>query len=132
MDTEDGVEVVWNEVRYSSRKAVAASKEVLVKILKRLTEMQHPNIVNFMSFWHDKVSNQDRLVFITEHMTSGSLLHFLLKAKRPAAGKTSVSDKVCGYSLYTPCSRCSLVFSCYSGTLSMYSLVKLLCSSFFT
>ena len=26
MDTEDGVEVVWNEVRYSSRKAVAASK----------------------------------------------------------------------------------------------------------
>jgi nuclear receptor-binding protein len=94
MDTEDGVEVVWNEVRYSSRKAVAASKEVLVKILKRLTEMQHPNIVNFMSFWHDKVSNQDRLVFITEHMTSGSLLHFLLKAKRPAAGKTSVSDKM--------------------------------------
>ena len=51
-----------------------------------------------------------QLVFITEHMTSGSLLHFLLKAKRPAAGKTSVSDKVCGYSFYTPCSRCSLVF----------------------
>ena len=26
MNTEDGVEVVWNEVRYSSRKAVSASK----------------------------------------------------------------------------------------------------------
>ena len=26
MDTEDGVEVVWNEVRYSSRKSVSASK----------------------------------------------------------------------------------------------------------
>lgn len=26
MDTEDGVEVVWNEVRYSNRKAVSASK----------------------------------------------------------------------------------------------------------
>jgi nuclear receptor-binding protein len=91
MDTEDGVEVVWNEVRYSSRKSVSASKEVLVKILKRLTDMQHPNIVNFMDFWHDQVLNQDRLVFITEHMTSGSLLLFLLKAKRP--GK-SVSDKM--------------------------------------
>ena len=30
MDTEDGVEVVWNEVRYSSRKAVAASKVYMV------------------------------------------------------------------------------------------------------
>ena len=26
MDTEDGVEVVWNEVRYSNRKAVSTSK----------------------------------------------------------------------------------------------------------
>ena len=32
-----------------------------MKILGRLTDMQHPNIVNFMSFWHDKVSNQDRV-----------------------------------------------------------------------
>lgn len=116
MDTEDGVEVVWNEVRYSSRKSVSASKvckfthitpsllsfssslfpsltltllcflyslplsfhlptslsspvppslpppspllsaqEALVKILRRLTDMQHPNIVNFMEFWHDRV-----------------------------------------------------------------------------
>ena len=38
-------------------------QEALVKILTRLTDMQHPNIVNFMSFWHDKVMNQDRVSY---------------------------------------------------------------------
>lgn len=59
MDTDDGVEVVWNEVRYSNRKS--GRKEMLVKILQRLTEFKHTNIVNFINFWHDRVNNQDRV-----------------------------------------------------------------------
>ncbi len=37
------------------------SQERLVKILKRLTEVKHNNIVNFIDFWHDRVNNQDRV-----------------------------------------------------------------------
>ena len=59
MDTDDGVEVVWNEVRYSNRKS--GRKEMLVRILQRLTEFKHTNIVNFIHFWHDRVDNQDRV-----------------------------------------------------------------------
>lgn len=61
MDTDDGVEVVWNEVRYSNRKS--GRKEMLVKILQRLTEFKHTNIVNFIHFWHDRVDNQDRVSY---------------------------------------------------------------------
>ena len=62
MDTDDGVEVVWNEVRYSNRKS--GRKEMLVKILQRLTEFKHTNIVNFINFWHDRVDNQDRVSWL--------------------------------------------------------------------
>ena len=83
MDTEEGVEVVWNEVCYSNRKMVKGTRvrwccvvlgfntqcgivclcmqEGLVKILQKLTEVKHTNIVNFVSFWHDKMNSQDRV-----------------------------------------------------------------------
>lgn len=84
MDTENGVEVVWNEVCYSNRRASRGShgKERLVKILQKLTEVKHYNIINFVDFWHDKVNLLDRLVFITEYITSGSLLQFLKMTKK--------------------------------------------------
>lgn len=85
MDTENGVEVVWNEVCYSNRRAARGGghgKERLVKILQKLTEVKHYNIINFVDFWHDKVNQLDRLVFITEYITSGSLLQFLKMTKK--------------------------------------------------
>ena len=79
MDTEEGVEVVWNEVIYSqsSRKG-KGSKERLKTILQGLTSvkvrerergeserffsfLKHQNIVNFYDFWHDKVHSKDRV-----------------------------------------------------------------------
>lgn len=83
--------------------------------------MKHTNIVNFVSFWHDKMNGQDRvrhgvasgceqqdlgvsnlcfacceqLVFITEYMTSGSLMQFLNKAK---VTKNTISEKVSSHS----------------------------------
>lgn len=91
MDTEEGVEVVWNEVSYSNRKQIKGTKETLIKILQKLIEVKHTNIVNFISFWHDKVNTLDRLVFITEYMTSGSLVQFLNKAKLT---KNTISEKM--------------------------------------
>ena len=32
-----------------------------MKILARLTDVKHTNIVNFISFWHDKVNGLDRV-----------------------------------------------------------------------
>lgn len=32
-----------------------------MKILQKLTEVKHTNIVNFISFWHDKVNGLDRV-----------------------------------------------------------------------
>lgn len=84
--------------------------------------LQHQNIVMFHDFWHDKVGQQDRvshciswdcwfagvsgpwwscwsdtageqLVFITEYITSGSLLQFLNKTKKTKK-VNAVSDKV--------------------------------------
>lgn len=91
MDTEEGVEVVWNEVCYSNSKLMKRTKEALVKILQKLIEVKHTNIVNFISFWHDKMNGVDRLVFITEYMTSGSLVQFLNKAKLT---KNTISEKM--------------------------------------
>lgn len=47
MDTEEGVEVVWNEVIYSqsSRKANKGSKERLKAILQGLTSVKVRNII---------------------------------------------------------------------------------------
>ena len=79
-----------------------------------------------------------QLVFITEHMTSGSLLHFLLKAKRPAAGKTSLSDKVCcdvifellwyTFHVYTVLLNSCVVFllSCKSDEVVVYTAVQIM------
>lgn len=94
MDTEEGVEVVWNEVIYSqTRRTVKGSKDRLKNILQGLTDVKHQNIVNFYDFWHDKVGSQDRLVFITEYITSGSLKQFLKKTKQ-TKGTNAVNDKI--------------------------------------
>ncbi|CAB1340636.1 unnamed protein product [Coregonus sp. 'balchen'] len=53
MDTEEGVEVVWNE-------------EKIKEMFENLMQVEHPNIV----------------IFITEYMSSGSLKQFLKKTKK--------------------------------------------------
>lgn len=68
MDTEEGVEVVWNEVQFSERKSFKSQ--------------EHANIVNFHKFWTDARSETPRVIFITEYMTSGSLKQFLKKTRK--------------------------------------------------
>ncbi|XP_066924873.1 nuclear receptor-binding protein-like isoform X2 [Clytia hemisphaerica] len=81
MDTEEGVEVVWNEVRFSERKSMKNKEEMFKKIFERLTQLDHANIAKFHKYWVDLKGDNPRLIFIAEYMTSGSLRQFLKKTR---------------------------------------------------
>jgi serine/threonine protein kinase len=84
MDTEEGVEVVWNEVLFSERKISDIQHNKINEVFDKLIELNHMNIVKFHGFWQDRTKNDDRprVVFITEYMSSGSLKHLLRKTKK--------------------------------------------------
>ena len=92
MDTEEGVEVVWNEAIFSGSKKFKSKEEAKLKnVFEALTLIDHPNIVKFHRYWTDDGGNFNeksgqkdppRLVFITEYMSSGSLKQFLKKSKK--------------------------------------------------
>lgn len=82
MDTEEGVEVVWNEVQFSERRNFKAQEEKIQLVFENLTQLEHPNIVKFHRYWTDTHNDKPRVIFITEYMSSGSLKQFLKRTKR--------------------------------------------------
>lgn len=82
MDTEEGVEVVWNEVRFSERKYFKAKEEIISDVFDRLIQLEHPNIVKLHKYWIHKDAEVPKVVFITEYMSSGSLKQYFKKTKR--------------------------------------------------
>uniref|UniRef100_A0A8C2ZJH0 Nuclear receptor binding protein 2b n=1 Tax=Cyclopterus lumpus TaxID=8103 RepID=A0A8C2ZJH0_CYCLU len=82
MDTEEGVEVVWNEVLFSDKKVFKAQEETIKEMFENLMQVEHPNIVKFHKYWLDMKESQARVIFITEYMSSGSLKQFLKKTKK--------------------------------------------------
>ena len=90
MDTEEGVEVVWNEATFSEAKKFKAQEDKLRSVFEILTLIDHPNIVKFHKYWTDEGKADDkakdnlkpRVVLITEYMSSGSLKQFLKKTKK--------------------------------------------------
>ncbi|XP_055676438.1 nuclear receptor-binding protein isoform X1 [Lutzomyia longipalpis] len=82
MDTEEGVEVVWNEVQFSERKDFKLQEEKIQQVFENLTQLEHPNIVKFHRYWTDTHNDKPRVIFITEYMSSGSLKQFLKRTKR--------------------------------------------------
>ncbi|CAG0880838.1 unnamed protein product [Darwinula stevensoni] len=82
MDTEEGVEVVWNEVKFSERKDFKSQEEKIRQVFNNLTQLEHPNIIKFHKYWIDHVNEKPRVVFVTEYMSSGSLKQFLKRTKR--------------------------------------------------
>ena len=90
MDTEEGVEVVWNEATFSETKKFKAQEDKLQSVFEILTLIDHPNIVKFHKYWTDEGKADDknkenvkpRVVLITEYMSSGSLKQFLRKTKK--------------------------------------------------
>ncbi|KNE69394.1 WNK protein kinase [Allomyces macrogynus ATCC 38327] len=79
-DVEEGVEVAWNQLRadYLSRRDIhKVCGEV--KLLKLL---HHDNIINFFHVWVARgPDGRERVYFITELMTSGTLKSFVRKTK---------------------------------------------------
>jgi len=89
MDTENGVEVVWNEVRFSENKNCRKYRARISSIFESLQAIDHPNIVGFYKYWFDNPDdNKPRVNFITEYMSSGSMKHFL---KRTRASKKKMA-----------------------------------------
>ncbi|KAJ3594199.1 hypothetical protein NHX12_006530 [Muraenolepis orangiensis] len=82
MDTEEGVEVVWNEVMFSERKNFKMQEEKVKAVFDNLIQLEHLNIVKFHKYWADIKENRARVIFITEYMSSGSLKQFLKKTKK--------------------------------------------------
>lgn len=84
MDTEEGVEVVWNEViiRNWDHKQSKVKEERIKVALEQLIQLDHPNIVKMHKYWTDVKEDAVRVIFITEYMSSGSLKQFLKKTKR--------------------------------------------------
>ncbi|XP_013872662.1 nuclear receptor-binding protein isoform X2 [Austrofundulus limnaeus] len=82
MDTEEGVEVVWNEVMISERKNLKPLEEKVKTVFDNLIHLEHANIVKFHKYWADTKDNRARVIFITEYMSSGSLKQFLKKTKK--------------------------------------------------
>ncbi|CAF1080261.1 unnamed protein product [Rotaria magnacalcarata] len=84
MDTEEGVEVVWNEVLFSERKISEIQHNKVSEVFNKLIDLSHMNIVKFHDYWQDRTKKDDRprVVFMTEYMSSGSLKTFLRKTKK--------------------------------------------------
>jgi len=82
MDTEEGVEVVWNEVQISEKKSSRTQLDKMKQVFDNLIQLEHANIVKFHKYWTDTKMERPRIVFITEFMSSGSLKQFLKKTKK--------------------------------------------------
>ena len=59
MDSEEGVEVVWNEARFTSTKKFKAQEENMKNVFEALTTIDHPNIVKFHKYWIDYGPTKD-------------------------------------------------------------------------
>ncbi|NWI32202.1 NRBP2 protein, partial [Sula dactylatra] len=82
MDTEEGVEVVWNELLFADKKAFKAHEEKIKTMFEQLVLVDHPNIVKLHKYWLDVKDSKARVIFITEYVSSGSLKQFLKKTKK--------------------------------------------------
>lgn len=65
MDTEYGIEVVWNEIILSGSKKLKNKQDELQidLVFENLINLNHPNIVKFHKHWRDKNKKPERVSF---------------------------------------------------------------------
>lgn len=80
MDTEEGVEVVWNEVQFSERKNFKAQENKIRLVFENLTKLTHPNIVKFHRYWTDTHNDQPRVTsgHIYQRFVFKSVINFII------------------------------------------------------
>ncbi|KAF9164102.1 Serine/threonine-protein kinase wnk3 [Actinomortierella ambigua] len=77
-DQEEGVEVAWNQLRIDGLSKKEAQK--ILSEIEILQSIRNDHIINFYASWSTKASNGgERIVFITELMSSGTLKQYLKK-----------------------------------------------------
>ena len=62
MDSEEGVEVVWNEVQFSTSRKFKSQEDKLSNVFDALTLIDHPNIVHFHKYWTDQEKTGEKKV----------------------------------------------------------------------
>lgn len=81
MDTEEGVEVVWNEVQFSERRNFKAQEDKIQMVFDNLTRLEHPNIVKFHRYWTDTHNDKPRVSFIiyfVQKKTFEDIIHYIM------------------------------------------------------
>lgn len=59
MDSEEGVEVVWNEVQFSERKSFKQQEDKIKGVFDNLMKIDQANIVKFHRYWIDSPKVND-------------------------------------------------------------------------
>ena len=109
MDSEEGVEVVWNEARFTSTKKFKAQEENMKNVFEALTTIDHPNIVKFHKYWIDygppkdpklenlkdiaKKTEGDIHIVGTEHSSISQNQNNLEPAEEKQSGKVGIENK---------------------------------------
>ncbi|KAF9586160.1 Serine/threonine-protein kinase wnk3 [Lunasporangiospora selenospora] len=77
-DQEEGVEVAWNQLRLDHLSKKEAQK--ILSEIEILQSIRNEHIINFYESWSTKSpSGGERIVFVTELMSSGTLKQYLRK-----------------------------------------------------
>ncbi|KAI8847314.1 kinase-like domain-containing protein [Chytridium lagenaria] len=85
-DEEEGVEVAWNQLRVDHLRKQDAQR--ILSEIKILQSLRNDNIINLYHAWGSRgVDGKERVCFITELMTSGTLKAYLKKTKGPVKPK---------------------------------------------
>lgn len=105
IDTDKGVEIAWNEMKYvhepstnftnrfDSADTLKSIYEKLKGVLEFLLKLDHSNILKFYDYWFTENKLETKVVIITEYSTAGSLKKALDKSKlsqtkvRPSTAK---------------------------------------------
>ncbi|KAJ3282681.1 Serine/threonine-protein kinase wnk4 [Borealophlyctis nickersoniae] len=85
-DNEEGVEVAWNQLRIDHFQRRDAQR--ILSEIRILESLRNDNIINMFAAWIQKgPDGKDKVCFITELMTSGTLKSYIRKSKGPVRPK---------------------------------------------
>ncbi|GIL44960.1 hypothetical protein Vafri_2397 [Volvox africanus] len=79
LDTEEGLEVAWNQVDLLGMDRDEEARQHLQDEIRVLQKLKHKNIMTFYAWWYDK-SNL-HINFVTELFTAGNLRQYRKKLK---------------------------------------------------
>ncbi|KAI8854857.1 kinase-like domain-containing protein [Chytridium lagenaria] len=86
-DDEEGFEVAWNRLRLDHLRKQDAAR--ILSEIQILQSLRNENIINLFSAWTapSGLDGRERVIFITELMTSGTLKSYLRRTKGPLKPK---------------------------------------------